>query len=104
MRLSEYAEKLYNFFCDKCDKEILREKILCDLLCCSSSVQIPEILKIKDPLYKKIKKHFIENEDNNIKIAILYSENKVFAVKQSKEKNLHNRYEGRFYDIDGLTE
>lgn len=102
MRLSEYAEKVYEFFSDKCDKEILREKILCDLLCCSSSVQIPEVLKIKDPLYKQIKKHFIENVDNGIKIAILYSENKVFAVNQNKGKNLHNRYEGEFYDIDSI--
>ncbi len=103
MRLYEYAENLYKFFSNKCDKEILREKILCDLLCCSSSVQIPEVLKIKDPLYKKIKKHFIENVDNSIKIAILYSENQVFAVNQSKEKNLHNRFEGEFYDIDDIV-
>ena len=100
MRLYDYAEVLYNFFCDKCDKEILREKILCDLLCCSSSVQIPDVLKIKDPLYKKAKKYFIENVDKNTKIAILYSKNQIFAVNQSKEKNLHNRYEGSFYDID----
>lgn len=100
MRLSDYAENLYNFFSSKCNKEILREKILCDLLSCSSSVQIPEILKVQDPLYKQIKKYFIENVDKNIKIAILYSENKVFAVNQTQEKNLHNRYEGRFYNIE----
>lgn len=104
MRLSEYAEKLYCFFCDKCDKEILREKILCDLLCCASSVQIPEVLKIKDPIYKKIKKYFIENADKNTKIAILYSKNQVFAVNQSKEKNLHNRYEGELYNIKDFLE
>lgn len=104
MRLSDYAEKLYDFFGDKCDREILREKILCDLLCCSSAVQIPDVLKIKDPLYKKVKKYFIENEDKNIKTAILYSSNQVFAVNQSKEKSLHNRYEGRFYDIDEFAE
>lgn len=102
MRLSDYAENLYNFFCDRSDKEILREKILCDLLCCSSSVQIPDILKIKDPFYKKVKKYFTENVDKNIKIAILYSKNQVFAVNQSKRKNLHNRYEGKFYDIDEI--
>ncbi len=99
MRLSVYAENLYNFFCDKCDKDILREKILCDLLCCSSSVQIPDAFKIKDPLYKKIKKHFIENVDKNIKIAILYSKNQVFAVNQCDEKNLNNRFDGKLYDI-----
>lgn len=100
MRLSDYAESLYNFFSDKCDREVLREKILCDLLCCSSSVQIPDVLKVRDPLYKQVKKHFTENVDKNIKTAILYSENKVFAVNQSEMKNLHNRYEGRFYDIE----
>ncbi len=102
MRLSDYAEKFYNFFCEKCDKEILREKILCDLLCCSSSVQIPDVFKIKDPLYRKAKKYFTENADKNIKIAIIYSQNQIFAVNQTKEKNLHNRYEGEFYDIDEL--
>ena len=99
----DYAEKLYNFFASKCDKEILREKILCDLLSSSSSVQIPEIFKRKDVLYKQIKKHFIENVDKNIKIAILYSANQVFAVNQTQEKNLHNRYEGKFYDIKDLN-
>ncbi len=102
MRLSDYAEELYNFFCDRCDRGVLREKILCDLLCCSSSVQIPETLKVKDPLYKRLKKHFIENVDKNIKIAILYSSAKVFAVNQGEAKNLHNRYEGRLYDIEEL--
>ena len=32
-------------------------------------------------------------------IAIIYSENKVFAVGGNEEKNLHNRCEGRFYPI-----
>ena len=102
MRLCDYAENLYNFYESRCNKEILREKILCDLLSSSSSVQIPEIFKRKDPLYKQIKKHFIENVDKNIKIAILYSQNQVYAVNQTKEKNLHNRYEGRFYNIKDI--
>ncbi len=100
MRLCEYAENFFNFFCDKCDKEVLREKMLCDLLCCSSSAQIPDVLKIKDPLYKSAKKYFTENIDKNMKIAILYSTNQIFAVSNSKEKNLHNRHEGEFYDIE----
>ncbi len=104
MRLSDYAEKLYNFFSTKCDKEILREKILCDLLCCSSSAQIPEVLKVKDPLYKKAKKHFTENGNNFIKIAILYTKNQIFVVDQNKPKNLHNRYDGEFYSIHELQD
>lgn len=100
MSLCGYAESLYNFFSDKCDKEILREKILCDLLCCSSSAQIPDCLRIADPLYKKLKKHFTENVDKNVKIAIIYSENKVFAVNRSNERDFHNRYKGSFYDVE----
>ena len=38
--------------------------------------------------------------DSAKKYTVLYSENKVFAVNQSEMKNLHNRYEGRFYDIE----
>ena len=102
IRLSDYAEKLYNFFCDKCDKEILREKILCDLLCCSSSVQIPDVLRVQDPLYKQVKKYFTECVNKSIKTAILYSTNQVFAVNQSEEKNLHNRYEGKLYAVDEI--
>jgi hypothetical protein len=102
MKLCDYAEKLYNFLSPKCDKEILREKVLCDLLCCSSSVQIPDVLKIADPLYKKAKRYFTENVNNTTKIAILYTKNQIFAVDQSKHKNLHNRYEGQVYNIEEL--
>ncbi len=99
MRLSDYAVKVYEYFKNRCDEQILREKILCDLLSCSSSVQIPEIFKIRDPLYKKVKKHFIENVNQNMKIAILYSKNEVFAVNQSGEKDFHGRYKGEFFSI-----
>lgn len=97
MKLSDYAVKVYEYFKNRCDEQILREKILCDLLSCSSSVQIPEIFKIRDPLYKKVKKHFIENVNQNMKIAILYSTNEVFAVNQSGKKDFHGRYKGEFY-------
>lgn len=103
MPLFNYAEKLFGYFADKCDREILREKILCDLLCCSSSAQISDVFKTRDPLHKKAKRYFNENTDDNVKIAVLRSENQIFAVNQSKEKNLHNRYEGVFYDIDELV-
>ena len=103
MRLCDYAEKLFEFFAEKCDREVLREKILCDLLCCSSSVTIPDVFKTGDPIYKKAKKYFTENVDKNIKIAVIRSENKVFAVNQGKQKNLRNRFDGEFYGIDELN-
>ena len=99
MKLSDYAVKVYEYFKNRCDEQILREKILCDLLSCSSSVQIPELFKIRDPLYKKVKKHFIENVNQNMKIAILYSTNEVFAVNQSTKKDFHGRYRGEFFSI-----
>ena len=102
LSLSDYSQALFDFFADKCDKEVLREKIVCDLLCCSSSVHIPESLKIADPLYKKAKKHFAEKLGNGTKIAILYSNNRIFAVSENEEKNFHNRFEGEYYDIDTL--
>ncbi len=102
MRLSDYAENLYNFFKTKCDSEILKEKILCDLLSCSSSVQIPEVFKVINPLYKQVKKHFIENVDKNIKVAVLYKSGFVYAVNQKAEKDLHGRYKGDFYSIDKI--
>ena len=99
MKLSDYAVKVYEYFKNRCDEQILREKILCDLLSCSSSVQIPEIFKIRDPLYKKVKKYFIENVNQNMKIAILYSKNEVFAVNQSTKKDFHGRYRGEYFSI-----
>lgn len=102
MRLCDYAVKLYDFFSNKCDGEILKEKILCDLLCCSASVQIPGFFKTKNPLYRKVKRYFTEEVDKHMKVAVLSSCNQVFAVNQGKEKNLHNRYEGSFYNIDEL--
>ncbi|MBR5201751.1 MAG: DUF4080 domain-containing protein [Clostridia bacterium] len=104
MKLSDYAVKLYEYFKNQCNEQVLREKILCDLLSCSSSVQIPEIFKIRDPLYKKVKKYFIENVDKNIKVAILYSKNEIFAVNQSIKKDFHGRYKGDFYKNSFLLE
>ena len=102
MKLCDYSQKLYNFFCDRCDKEILREKILCDLLSSTTAAQIPHFLKIQDSLYKKVKKYFTDNIGKEVKIAILYSSNSVFVVDQSKEKNLQNRYDGKYYNINDL--
>ncbi len=98
MPLSQYAVEVYEFFKDKCDGDILKEKILCDLLSCSSAVQIPEIFKVRTPLYKQVKKHFTENE-KTVKVAVLYKSKKVFAVNQN-EKDLHSRYQGEFYPLE----
>ncbi len=98
MPLSDYAETFYHFFCDRCDKDVLRDSILCDLLCCA--VPIPAIFKNRDPLYKRAKKYFAQKVDATVKLAVLPATRQVFVVDRTKGKNLHNRYEGEFYSIE----
>lgn len=104
MSLSDYAIHIYYYFKEFADSERLRETVICDLLSCSSALQIPEFLKRKDPLYKKVKKHFAENSDELNKIAILYKSNKVFVVNQRSKKDFKGRYESAFYDLKDFTE
>ncbi len=99
MNLSDYAIHLYEYFRSFADEELLKEKILCDLLSCSSALQIPEIFKTKTPLYKKAKKYFAENKKDKIKIALLNKSEKVYVVNQSSEKDLRGRYKGEFHDL-----
>ena len=102
MNLSEYALKVYEYFSDKCDKEILIEKLHCDLLSCSSALQIPEIFKTKHPLYRRAKSHFTTGTTDKVKVAILEKSQKIFVVNQSGTKDLHGRYPYVFFDFDVL--
>ena len=99
MNLSDYAVHLYEYFSAFADEAVLKEKILCDLLACSSALQIPEFFKIKSPLYKQAKKYFTQNKKDKIKIAVLNTSQKIYVVNQSSEKDLRGRYEGCFYDF-----
>ena len=99
MNLSDYAVHIYYYFKEFADAERLREALICDLLSCSSALQIPEILKRKDPLYKKVKKHFTADENALNKVAILYKSEKVFVVNQRSQKDFSGRYEGTFYNL-----
>lgn len=100
MSLSDYAIHIYYYFKDFADEERLREVIICDLLSCSSAIQIPDIFKRKDNLYKKIKKHFAENSNELNKVAILYKSKKVFVVNQKSEKDFNGRYESKLYNLE----
>ena len=97
--LSQYAEKFYDFYKNKCEGEILREKIVCDLLASGAEKHIPDTLKIKDPLYKKVKAGLSKTVNGNFNFAILYSENKIFVVKQNANRDLFGRREGKLLDI-----
>ena len=97
--LSVYVSKLYEFFKDKCNSEILREKIVCDMLQSGCEKHIPEALKIKDPLYKKAKADLSEKIGNDFSFAICYSENKIFAVTPNEPKDLFGRKKGNYFEI-----
>lgn len=102
MNLSDYALKVYEFFSDKCDSDALIEKLHCDLLSCSSALQIPDIFKTKHPLYRRAKSHFTNNTSDKIKVAILGKSEKIFVVNQSGEKDFNGRYPSEFYGFDVL--
>lgn len=97
--LSLYAEKLYDFYKDKCDKEILREKIVCDLLSCGAQKDIPDSLKIMDTLYKKVKAELTNQFGKNISFALLYKTNKIFVVKHNEATDLFGRKKGKFLKL-----
>ena len=102
MNLSDYALKVYEFFSDKCERDTLIEKLHCDLLSCSSALQIPDIFKTKHPLYRRAKSRFTNNTSDKIKIAILGKSEKIFVVNQSGEKDFNGRYPSEFYGFDVL--
>ena len=102
MNLSDYALKVYEFFSDKCERDILIEKLHCDLLSCSSALQIPDVFKTKHPLYRRAKSHFTNNTSDKIKVAILGKSEKIFVVNQSGEKDFNGRYPSEFYGFDVL--
>lgn len=102
MNLSDYAVEIYTYFSALSDTELLRENLICDLLSCSSALQIPDVLKRKDPFYRRVKKHFAGDKTGMYKAAILYKTNRIFVVDQKSEKDFRGRYRGAFYSLDEL--
>ena len=97
--LSVYVSRLYEFFKEKCNSEILREKIVCDMLSSGCEKHIPDVLKIKDPLYKKAKADLSEKLGNDFSFVICYSENKIFAVTPNEPRDLFGRKKGKYFEI-----
>ncbi len=104
LSLSLYAQKFFEFFKDRCNSKILREKMVCDLLCSGCEKHIPDCLKINDPLYKKIKIELSKQLGNNFSFAICYSKNKVFAVKQNAPRDLFGRKSGEMFELSCFEE
>lgn len=102
MPLADYAIAFYEFFRDRCDEAMLRERILCDLLCCSSAAQIPDMFIKRDAVYKRVKKHFAQTMNSGVKVAVLPATHRIFVVDPTKGKTLRNRLNGAFYDLENL--
>ena len=100
--LKEYATCVFNYFKDYADEEILKEKIVCDLLSCSSASQTPKFLLTYSPLHKKTKKYISENFEGNNKFVLLNKSEQIYVVNPEDEKNLFGRIEGKFYSISKL--
>ncbi len=100
MSLSDYALHIYDYFKAFCDSDILREKIVCDMLSCSSALQIPDELKFMSPYYRRVKKIFASESGERIKVAVLPKSGKAFIVNQSSPKDFHGRYKSSLYDLD----
>ena len=98
--LSIYTQKFFEFFKDRCDPNVLREKIVCDMLVSGCEKHIPDALKIKDPLYKKVKVELSKTIDTNFNFAILYSKNEVFVVRTDCEKDLFGRKNSEIIKLD----
>ena len=97
--LSDFALCLFNFYKDKTDMNILREKILCDLYSLPVNIHIPDEICVYNPLYKTLKKRFSELLQKNVRIVILESEKKVFVVHTDKLNKISGRYFSEKYDI-----
>ncbi len=99
LSLSVYAENLFEFFKEKCDSDILREKIVCDLLSCGAEKHIPDCLKIKDPLYKKVKAELSQELGNSFSFAILYKKGKIYTVSPSEPQDFFGRKKGKYFEL-----
>ncbi len=93
MSLSDYAAAVLNFFAPRCDGEILREKLMCDLLCSVDALQIPDKIKLVSKLHKRVRAHF----GPDYRVAVLEKSGRVFAVNKNSEKDLFGRYQYKFY-------
>ncbi len=102
MSLTAYTEAFYRFFSDRCDKDVFKEHILCDLLCCASSTQMPAVFRERDTLYKRAKKAFAQRMGTAVKVAVLPTMRQVLVVDPTAPKNLHNRLEGVFYCLEDV--
>lgn len=94
--LSEFTEKLWLFFKDRCDENKLRECILSDINSLPVNIHIPDSIIEYNPMYKRLKKKYTELLQKNVRIVLLGSEKKVMVIHTDKTDKISGRY---FYEI-----
>ena len=100
MGLSEFTEKLWLFFKDRCDGEKLRECILSDINSLPVNIHIPDCLVKYDPMYKRLKKKYSELLQKNVRIVKLSTENKVMVIVTDKIDKITGRYKAEYFDCE----
>ncbi len=100
MGLSEFTEKLWLFFKDRCDGEKLRECILSDINSLPVNIHIPDCLVKYDPMYKRLKKKYSELLHKNVHIVKLSTENKVMVIVTDKIDRITGRYKAEYFDCE----
>lgn len=93
MSLTDYVLKVYEYFKERCDGELLKEKLTCDMLV--SGTAVPKELITVHPLYKKAKQMFC----GNVKLALLQRSGQVFVADRLSKKDLRGRFSYKVYDI-----
>lgn len=100
MSLSEFTEKVWLFFKDRCDENKLRECILSDINSLPVNIHIPDSLVKYDPMYKRFKKKYSELLQKNVRIVLLHSENKVMVIHTDKTDKITGRYVFELFDYE----
>lgn len=100
MGLSEFTEKLWLFFKDRCNGEKLRECILSDINSLPVNIHIPDCLVKYDPMYKRLKKKYSELLHKNVRIVKLITENKVMVIVTDKIDKITGRYKAEYFDCE----
>lgn len=90
--LYEYINCIYEFFGNKCDVEVLRDLLLCDLFENVNMEKVPTLLRREDKLLNRFK-HFLESgeeyqKEKGVKrrVFLLYSEQCGAFVDYRKDK------------------
>lgn len=100
MGLSEFTEKVWLFFNDRCDENKLRECILADINSLPVNIHMPDCIVKYDPMYKRLKKKYAELLRKNVRIVLLHSENKVMVILSDKTDKITGRYEFELFDYE----